>query len=716
MRESLEEYTERCQASSDEKCYLLGQMLHHYAKVVGMTVSGAAIYHDLLSEIKPSVVIVEEAAEISEPQLLATLPNSTQQLILIGDQMQLKPHIECYAVEKRGLDRSMFERLIQNGHPKTVLHLQNRMNDEFAELLRILQIYPRLETNPRTTASNILPQCFVDPLFFWTHDYQEESTGFSYTNEKEAQLVSQLALWMVQQQVPVKQITILAMYKGQVRCIRNKLLREGFSKRGTHAADRSKQRVDEERIQVDSVDNFQGNENNIIILSLVRSNPNGSIGYLKVRNRLCVAISRAKSGLYIVGNKEVLKDSRNRDWHIMLNHLESLERIGTHIKLCCCRHLTSPESMSAATFLSTKGAKICTKNCEQRLSCGHPCRSTCHNHEMEEHFIECFTTVQFRHGDCGHLAERPCCEAPPKCMELCEKQRDCGHLCTQRCWETCTEKKCESCESLRREEIAIAQQHAAERRQQELHVLQQKIEEVRSHAKDSQLQQLGTSSEDFKQVERLLKQSVAGTIVDVKFVQKLDPSSSILTNFLECRRKLLKPLEGTELLFLEVNIADENGQRTLIKRVIDEFPRATCIKSNKMYCMGKGLDVVHRGYSFTRLPVQNLTNPYNNREKVALLFDVAAGSVFHQSMKDQISIIDNPGKLKTTYKRDCIHVSDVPSPYQKGSRFDRYICMRDNQALPKYIVYYKSRRSQPSDQLKILPVSVVKVFFQWCLE
>ncbi|CAH3130230.1 unnamed protein product [Pocillopora meandrina] len=109
-------------------------------EIIGMTVTGAAMRANLLEEIKPSVMIVEEAAEILEGQLVAAIPPSVQHLIMIGDHQQLKPVVQNPRLRKtNNLDVSMFERLVNCKIPFKQLEYQCRMRDDIVDLLRTLK-------------------------------------------------------------------------------------------------------------------------------------------------------------------------------------------------------------------------------------------------------------------------------------------------------------------------------------------------------------------------------------------------------------------------------------------------------------------------------------------------------------------------------------------------------------------------------------------------
>lgn len=97
-------------------------------------------------------MIVEEAAEILEGQLVAVIPPSVQHLIMIGDHKQLRPVVHYHRLKKHhNLDLSMFERLINCKVPYKQLGFQCRMRDEIVDLLRELKIYSSLKTNHEVT-------------------------------------------------------------------------------------------------------------------------------------------------------------------------------------------------------------------------------------------------------------------------------------------------------------------------------------------------------------------------------------------------------------------------------------------------------------------------------------------------------------------------------------------------------------------------------------
>ena len=124
-------------------------------------------------------------------------------------------------------------------------------------------------------------------MYIITHNKTEGEDKFlkSKFNEYEAQYVVRLCKYLNKQGYKENQITILTFYVGQVLLIRKYMKKNNLL-----------------NFRVCSVDNYQGEECDIILLSLVRSNPQNEIGFLRTFNRVCVAFSRAKIGLYVIGN------------------------------------------------------------------------------------------------------------------------------------------------------------------------------------------------------------------------------------------------------------------------------------------------------------------------------------------------------------------------------------------------------------------------------
>lgn len=166
------------------------------------------------------------------------------------------------------------------------LDVQHRMRPEISRLICPL-IYPDLKNHESVmNRPHILG--VKDSVFFIDHDHKEEvCNDNSKKNIFEAEFLIQLARHLILNNYKPENITILAAYLGQMF----ELMKEK-KKYGLLLQD----------VRVAVLDNYQGEESDIILLSLVRNNDENKIGFLRTENRVCVALSRARNGFYIMGN------------------------------------------------------------------------------------------------------------------------------------------------------------------------------------------------------------------------------------------------------------------------------------------------------------------------------------------------------------------------------------------------------------------------------
>ncbi|CAJ0578160.1 unnamed protein product, partial [Mesorhabditis spiculigera] len=270
------------------------------ALVIGATTTGAAKYRDLLLKVNCRQLIVEEAAEVLEGHVLASLLPTLQHVVMIGDHQQLRPNPSNYELGRSyNLNVSMFERLHRNGFPCTSLLKQHRMRPEITEYIVRPHFYYKLEDHE--IVMEYPPVAGMGKnLFFWEHDEPEEALPWDNTSRKNNYEVKQaiaLTRYLLQQGVYQKSdITIISTYAAQSSQMRY----EVSAAFGTTAEGRPE-------VPVETLDGFQGKENKIIILSLVRStNRDGTIGFLSDKHRVCVAWTRAKHGLFVLGNMDFI--------------------------------------------------------------------------------------------------------------------------------------------------------------------------------------------------------------------------------------------------------------------------------------------------------------------------------------------------------------------------------------------------------------------------
>ncbi|KAI1114150.1 P-loop containing nucleoside triphosphate hydrolase protein [Nemania sp. NC0429] len=372
-------------------------------EIVGCTTTGLGKYRGLLAALKPRTMLIEEAAETKEAHILSALYPSLQQLILVGDHQQLAPSCDTPFLDEAPyyIRVSMFERLVKLHMPYTMLNMQRRMEPSLREVLS--PFYPDLRDHPVVTQPDARPPVpgMAQPSFFFHHTWSEATDeNLSKLNILEAEMIVGFVDYLMMNGVKATEITVLTFYRGQ----RKKILSE--FRRMKHR---------EPFRNVHTVDSYQGEENEIVILSLVRSNgPNGphKAGFLRDSNRGVVAISRARRGFYIFGNMINLmgacEESRAM-WGKVQGVFHGQNRFGHDgtLPITCQRHKRTTFIKHPNDWANHHGG--CSQPCAGKLECGHDCGRLCH-------------WVQH---------ERLICQKP------CERVLSCGHSCQRICGKDC---------------------------------------------------------------------------------------------------------------------------------------------------------------------------------------------------------------------------------------------------------------------------------------
>ncbi|KAI9828223.1 MAG: hypothetical protein M1819_004583 [Sarea resinae] len=339
------------------------------AKVVGVTTTGFSKYRALLSSLKPRVVLIEEAAETLEAPVIATCVESLEHLILVGDHKQLRG--SCAVQELEGppfnLGVSLFERLVTNGVEFSTLSMQRRMKPEIRKSLN--PIYEELQDHPDVlNRPNVAGMGEVSSYFF-SHKWPEtKDAQMSACNQSEAAMVVGLYNHLFLNGTKPVEITVLTFYNGQRKLILRRL-REHPNLKGFY-------------FKVVTVDSYQGEENEIVILSLVRSNSGGNIGFLDNDNRVCVALSRARLGFYVFGNADLLCQKSMLWWKVVNVMSKETNRIGFHLPIECLEHKKKMQIKDPQEWDFLSGG--CDRKCRGTLPCGDACTLKCHSfpHEL----------------------------------------------------------------------------------------------------------------------------------------------------------------------------------------------------------------------------------------------------------------------------------------------------------------------------------------------
>ncbi|KAK0650649.1 NFX1-type zinc finger-containing protein 1 [Lasiodiplodia hormozganensis] len=332
-------------------------------RIIACTTTAAAKYTQQLRNASPDIILVEEAGEILESHVLTAMTPETKQLILIGDHQQLRPKVNNYdlTVEKGNgydLNRSLFERLILAGFPHTTLAQQHRMCPEISALVRHLT-YPKLLDAPSTQNKPSL-RGMQDRVVFFNHHYPEfsedaiadrrdQGSGVSKKNHFEAEMVLQIVRYMAQQGYGTSDQVVLTPYLGQLSLLRRRLSEENdpvlndldsfdLVKAGLLSPATAKQ--NKRQIKISTIDNYQGEESDIVIVSLTRGNTAGDIGFMSSPERLNVLLSRARIGLIIIGNSQTFQQSRKgkATWGPFMDYLSKKGHIYEGLPVKCQQH------------------------------------------------------------------------------------------------------------------------------------------------------------------------------------------------------------------------------------------------------------------------------------------------------------------------------------------------------------------------------------------
>ncbi|KAL8718888.1 MAG: hypothetical protein Q9225_004034 [Loekoesia sp. 1 TL-2023] len=386
----------KCHQELDLRCLLS-------AHVIGVTTTGLARNLDVLRRVRAKVVVMEEAGEVLEAHTLTALLPSVEHAILIGDHEQLRPQINNYEFQsdnprgaKFSLDISLFERLIhpQPGYlklPYSSLEVQRRMHPSIAQLVRST-LYPKLQDD-----SSVSTYPEVDGmrrrLFWLDHNNREDASSedltqsLSKTNSWEVEMVAALVSHLVRQGVYRNEdIAVLTPYLGQLQKLKH-CLRSSFA---IVVGDRDLQDLEAKGLENDNsegpttitggvrkttllnairiatVDNFQGEEAKVIIISLVRSNDERRCGFLKTSNRINVLLSRARHGMYVIGDSHTARHVPM--WDQVITILENEGNLGQALALCCPRHKETPIEVSEPDDFSTLSPEGgCNRKCTSRL-------------------------------------------------------------------------------------------------------------------------------------------------------------------------------------------------------------------------------------------------------------------------------------------------------------------------------------------------------------
>ena len=303
------------------------------ARVIASTLVGSS--SRLLEGQKFGTLFIDEAAQALEAACWIPI-RRVSRVVFAGDHCQLPPTVKSIAALKGGLGKTLMERIVEN-RPETVtlLKMQYRMNEEIMRFSSDWFYGNQVESAPEVKYRSILdldiPMTWVDTSQFSEYsdnsDYSEKSTSplfheefvgesFGRINKAEAELTL-LTLENYFKKIGKERILeerldvgIISPYRVQVQYLRRLLKKKEWARPFRHL------------ISVNTVDGFQGQERDIILISLVRSNDEGQIGFLRDLRRMNVAITRARMKLIILGDASTM--TRHPFYKRLYEYIEAL--------------------------------------------------------------------------------------------------------------------------------------------------------------------------------------------------------------------------------------------------------------------------------------------------------------------------------------------------------------------------------------------------------
>ena len=294
--ESIHQKLESLKSRATELEIRINTELFSEARVIACTLVGSA--HRLLDGMKFGTLFIDEAAQALEAACWIPM-RRVSRVILAGDHCQLPPTVKSIAALKAGLGKTLMERIVEmKPEVVTLLKIQYRMNEDIMRFSSNYFYDGQVEAAPVVKYRSILD---LDTAIEWEEVLPQEGLqGLSFVNKAEAELTLD-TLQQYFERIGKQRITderidvgIISPYRAQVQLLRRLIMKKEFFKPYRR------------QISVNTVDGFQGQERDVIVISLVRSNDEGQIGFLRDLRRMNVAMTRARMKLIIIGNRDTM--------------------------------------------------------------------------------------------------------------------------------------------------------------------------------------------------------------------------------------------------------------------------------------------------------------------------------------------------------------------------------------------------------------------------
>lgn len=299
-RNNLHQKMARLRDRASEIEMQIQQDLFNEARVIACTLVGSA--NKLLLRQHYSTLFIDEAAQALEPACWIAIRRAGR-VILAGDHQQLPPTVKCIEAQRQGLGVTLMERIAKNvPSAVTLLRIQYRMSEPIMRFSSDWFYEGKMQAAPNVRHRSILDYDIPIQWIETEEPNAEKLVGENHgrINKSEAQLTLQTLQHYVERIGMTRflderiDVGIISPYRVQAQYIRQLLRTNTFFKPLRQA------------ISVNTVDGFQGQERDIIVISLVRSNEQGQIGFLNDLRRMNVAMTRARQKLLIIGDAATL--------------------------------------------------------------------------------------------------------------------------------------------------------------------------------------------------------------------------------------------------------------------------------------------------------------------------------------------------------------------------------------------------------------------------
>jgi predicted DNA helicase len=285
--------------------YIVNKLIDQ-AQVIACTLIGST--HEYIRSKIFDVVVIDEAGQALEPACWVAILKA-EKVVMAGDPFQLPPTVKSHEAERKGLTKTLLEKTIERLPQISLLKTQYRMHKDIMSFSNLKFYNNALEAH-ESVAMRGIGGLFPSVEFIDTagcgYAEQESEENSSRSNPEEAHLLmrhfNQLKLDLSDR----SSIGVISPYRGQID-----ILSELFN--------------EEKMVTVNTIDSFQGQERDVIYLSLVRSNDRSEIGFLKDYRRMNVAMTRARMKLVVIGDSATLgNDSFYSDF------LDFAEKLGAY--------------------------------------------------------------------------------------------------------------------------------------------------------------------------------------------------------------------------------------------------------------------------------------------------------------------------------------------------------------------------------------------------